>query len=196
MVRGRGEIASFVGEQVWIRMPQWSWKSGDLVVEWTCTLWTLKQQGCLAILNIWNWKTGLTRRSRRLQFSLQPYITLYGRSCESEATIIWVGPPQAHFSFIICTFLVYVQLWLLYQMMTIFFPQLSNFYIRKLDSIASVAFKNLRSLETISIYRCPKLWSKGLTEKLSRHDLNTTWLSAFFKTILSKHDKLVLHFFF
>ncbi|KAL6327644.1 hypothetical protein AAG906_022207 [Vitis piasezkii] len=36
-------------------------------------------------------------------------------------------PPQAHFSFIICTFLVYVQLWLLYQMMTIFFPQLSNF---------------------------------------------------------------------
>ena len=130
MVRGRGEIASFVGEQVWIRMPQWSWKSGDLVVEWTCTLWTLEQQGCLAILNIWNWKTGLTRRSRRLQFSLQPYITLYGRSCESEAAIIWVGLPQAHFSFIICTFLVYVQLWLLYRMMTIFFPQLSNFFLK------------------------------------------------------------------
>ena len=88
MVRGRGEIASFVGEQVWIRMPQWSCKSGDLVVEWTCTLWTLEQQGGLAILNICNWKTGLTRKSRRLQFSLQPYITLYGRSCESEATII------------------------------------------------------------------------------------------------------------
>ncbi|RVW63162.1 hypothetical protein CK203_055656 [Vitis vinifera] len=41
--------------------------------------------GNLKYLQLEDW---LTRRSRRLQFSLQPYITLYGRSSESEAAII------------------------------------------------------------------------------------------------------------
>lgn len=102
-------------------------------------------------------------KQRTLQFGLQPCTTFYQRLCANQDRLTSLSS--------LCMSSLCPGLASLSDDGRLFPMTLSKLLISKMDSMPSLGFKNLPSLESLSIYRCHKVQSQGFPETLPRLEI-------------------------